>query len=541
MASLFSPKVKDTGSSSPAKDLLAHKDDPNSPPPHPEEYDSDAVGHIEQAREAKRQIGVTSAVFLIVNRIIGTGIFATPSGILALSGSVGLALFIWVAGMLIAFAGTAVYLEFGTAIPRNGGEKNYLEYVFRKPKFLTTGLYAGYVVLLGWASSNSVVFGEYILHAAQVEVDRWNQRGVGLACITTAFLIHGLALKWGLRLQNLLGMIKVIVILIIVVSGWVALAGHTRLDKKPNNFDNAFEGTTGSAYGVVTALYNVIWSYIGYSNANYALSETKNPVRTLKIAAPLAVGVISILYMFVNIAYFAAVPKDEILAARRLVAASLFRNMFGDTAERALSVFVALSAFGNVLSVIFSQGRLVQELGREGVLPFSRFWASNRPFNAPLAGLFEHWLVSVIIMLAPPPGDAYNFILNVISYPLAIVNLFVAAGLVHLYLNRKSWNWDPPIRATLPVVIFFLLSNIYLTVAPFVPPEEGQNIYESLPYWIHCVVGIGIIVAGGVYWLFWAVILPKIGGYELVREVVIDDIDGWERNVFRRKQLSEHS
>lgn len=329
-----------------------------------------------------------------------------------MSGSVGLSLFIWVAGMLIAAAGTAVYLEFGTAIPKNGGEKNYLEYVFRKPKFLTTGLYTGYVVLLGWASGNSVIFGEYILHAANVEVNRWNQRGVGLACITTAFLIHGLALKWGIRLQNFLGVVKIIIILIIVVAGWVALAGHVKLDEKPHNFNNAFEGTTGSAYGVVTALYNVIWSYIGYSNANYALSETKNPVRTLKIAAPLAIGVISVLYMFVNIAYFAAVPKEEILSSGRLVAASLFRNVFGGTAERALSVFVALSAFGNVLSVIFSQGRLVQELGREGILPFSRFWASNRPFNAPLAGLFEHWLVSVIVMLAPPPGDAYNFILK---------------------------------------------------------------------------------------------------------------------------------
>ncbi|CAI4210948.1 unnamed protein product [Parascedosporium putredinis] len=501
MASLFSPKVKDAAES-PVKGDDSHKDDPGSLPAVAQGYDSDTVGQIEQAREAKRQIGVPSAIFLIVNRIIGTGIFATPSGILALSGSVGLSLFIWVAGMLIAFAGTA----------------NYLEYVFRKPKFLTTGLYAGYVVLLGWASSNSVVFGEYILHAAQVEVDRWNQRGVGLACITAAFLIHGLALKWGLRLQNLLGTIKVIVILIIVVSGWVALGGHTKLDKKPNNFDNAFEGTTGSAYGVVTALYNVIWSYIGYSNANYALSETKNPVRTLKIAAPLAVGVISILYMFVNIAYFAAVPKEEILAARRLVAASLFRNMFGSTAERALSVFVALSAFGNVLSVIFSQGRLVQELGREGVLPFSRFWASNRPFNAPLAGLFEHWLVSVIIMLAPPPATP--------------TTLFSTSSRMEL---EPSHLRHPPRRHLLP-------SQQHLfDRCSFRTPGEGQNIYESLPYWIHCVVGIAIIAAGGVYWLFWAIILPKLGGYELVRETVIDDIDGWERNVFKRRSLSEQS
>ena len=94
-----------------------------------------------------------------MNRVVGTGIFATPSAILALSGSVGLSLFIWLVGMLIAGAGTAVYLEFGTALPKNGGEKNYLEFVFCKPKLLATSLYAGYVMLLGWAASNSVVFG----------------------------------------------------------------------------------------------------------------------------------------------------------------------------------------------------------------------------------------------------------------------------------------------------------------------------------------------------------------------------------------------
>lgn len=170
---------------------------------------------------------------------------------------------------------------------------------------------------------------------------------------------------------------------------------------------------------------------IGYSNANYALAETKNPVKTLKIALPAALTLVSILYILVNIAYFAAVPKEEMISSGRILAASFFRNVMGEQAERALSVFVALSAFGNVLSVIFSQGRckvvplcnfnanfvVVQEIGREGILPFSRFWASNKPFNAPFVGLFEHWLVSVVIMLAPPPGDAYNFILKYVILP----------------------------------------------------------------------------------------------------------------------------
>ncbi|EEH41495.2 high-affinity methionine permease [Paracoccidioides lutzii Pb01] len=494
------------------------------------EEEQSEEGDTYQIDSARRQIGLTSAVFLIFNRMIGTGIFATPSSIFALSGSVGLALFIWVVGMIIAASGMAVYSEFGTGLPRNGGEKNYLEYVFRKPRFLTSCMYAGYVFFLaGWAGSNSVIFGEYILRAAQVEVTRWNQRGVGLACITAAFLIHGFALKWGLRLQNLLGAIKLIIIVVIAVAGWAALGGALKVEK-PNNFHNAFEGTRGSAYGVVTALYSVIWSYVGYNNANYALSETRNPVRTLKIAAPLALGIVSILYMLVNVAYFAAVPKEEILSSGRVLAASFFRNVFGPKAERALSVFVALSAFGNVLSIIFSQGRLVQELGREGILPFSRLWASNKPFDAPLAGLFEHWLVSVIIMLVPPPGDAYNFILNVILYPVSIINTFVAAGLIHLYLNRSKYNWNPPVRATLPVVIFFGLSNIFLVIAPFKQPEEGQNVYNQLPYYLHCVVGIAIVVAGGIYWLIWAQLLPWLGNYRLEQEAFVGE-DGWERKV----------
>jgi amino acid transporter len=398
------------------------------------------------------------------------------------------------------------------------------------------------------------VFGEYILTAARVDVNRFNQRAIGIACITSAFLIHGLALKWGLRLQNALGAIKVIILLIIIIGGFVALGGHVKLDEKPDNFTNAFQGTTGSAYGVVTALYNVIWSYIGYSNANYALSETKNPARTLKIAGPLALGGVAVLYLLANVAYFAAVPREELVGSGRILAATFFRNVMGEKAERALSVFVALSAFGNVLSVIFSQGRIVQELGREGILPFSSFFASNKPFGAPFAGLFAHWVVSMIIMLAPPPGDAYNLskclvrieciradhvVLNVISYPLAVVNTFVAGGLIWLYFHREQYNWYPTFRATLPVVIFFFLSNVYLVIAPFVPPETpDQNVYEQLPYWLHCVIGIAVLLAGGVYWLVWAVILPRIGGYRLERQAITGN-DGWSRNLFVKVPLKD--
>ena len=78
----------------------------------------------------------------------------------------------------------------------------------------------------------------------------------------------------------------------------------------------------------------------------------KNPQRTVRIAGPLAIGVVAILYLLANIAYFAGATKDEITSSGRLVAALLFRNVYGAKAERALSVFVALSALGNVLAVV---------------------------------------------------------------------------------------------------------------------------------------------------------------------------------------------
>jgi amino acid transporter len=122
--------------------------------------------------------------------------------------------------------------------------------------------------------------------------------------------------------------------------------------EKPNNFTNAFEGTTASASSFCLSLYSVIWSYIGFSNVNYALSEVKDPKRTVRIAGPVAIAVVTVLYLLANIAYFAGASKEEITSSGRLVAALLFRNVYGPRAERALSVLVALSALGNVLSVV---------------------------------------------------------------------------------------------------------------------------------------------------------------------------------------------
>lgn len=509
-------------------------------------YDSsnDQEAAVVQLDQNKKEIGYFSATSLCLNRMLGAGVFSTGSTIFTLSGSVGTSLIMWAAGSIIAFTGLYVYMEFGSAIPRNGGEKNYLEYIYKKPRFLITAMYASYAFFLGWAAGNSIVVGEYLLNAAEVEVTQWNSRAIGIGVITFAFIVNGINVKFGLLLGNLLGLFKIAIVLLITVTGWVALAGgiHTNGFHAPDNFSHAFEGESPSGFGIVNALYNVIWSYVGYSNINYALGEVKNPVKVLRFAAPTAFISLAIIYMFVNIAYFAVVPKEEIANSGRILAASFFRYAFGKTAETASSVFVALSALGNVMSVIFSQGRIIQQLGREGSLPFSRFFATQKPFRSPFVGLMQHWIVCIVTIVAPPPGDAYNFILNLISYPLNVVNTAVAFGLLYIYWQKRKGlvEWDPPIKASIPVIVFFAFSSLYLIVAPYIPPTHGQTVYQDLPYWIHPVVTWGVFGVGAVYWLFWAKLLPKFGGYKLVAKEVLGE-DGFWRNKFYKISKDETS
>ncbi|KAI0746957.1 amino acid transporter [Daedaleopsis nitida] len=462
-----------------------------------------------------------------------------------------LSLVMWLLGATVALCGTAVYMELGTGLPRNGGEKNYLEFIYRRPRLLVTCIYAMYAVLTGWQAASCSVFGEYALHALDPTrpPSPMTARLAGVACITFALLLHGTALKAGLRLQNSLGIFKVFILVGIAFSGLASLFGVPgfKLDNPPRNFewDKMWEGSLeGGANAFVTGLFNVIWCFIGYSNANYALAEVRDPVRTIKRAAPLAMLSVTLVYMLVNVAYYAVVDKDEILGSGRIVAALYFGRLWGVNAERIVSFIIALSTLGNIMAVLFTHGRVVQELGREGVLPFSSFFASSKPFSAPFAGLFEQWLITSTLVALIPPGDAYLFMLSLSSYPLALINMFVSGGLLFIHAPerllpkrfralRASYDWVPPFRAWTSVVLFFFLSNVFLVFVPLKPPARGFKVYDDLPYWLHVLVAWLISFGGIAYWYVWCVWLPKRGGYVLVRDWVRDD-DGSTRRVVRK-------
>ena len=223
---------------------------------HPDEADLEEASLTEVPQG--RQVGVVSATFLMINRILGTGVFSTTSTILEQSGSVGMSLIYWVIGGIIAGVGFAVYAEFATAIPRNGGELNYLQYVFRKPRYLVVSMYAAQALLLGQAAGNANAAGQYFIRAGGKQTTEWNSKGIGVAIILVALFMHGFLLKWGLRFQNAIGLFKVVILLLIVFTGFAALAGRTKAPQ-PHNFHTGFSGSRSDVYAVSNCIYNAIW------------------------------------------------------------------------------------------------------------------------------------------------------------------------------------------------------------------------------------------------------------------------------------------
>ncbi|KAJ5987225.1 hypothetical protein N7451_011590 [Penicillium sp. IBT 35674x] len=458
-----------------------------------------------------RRIGLWGAISLIVNKIIGAGIFSTPSTIFQLAGSPGLSLVLWGLAGVISYCGSLVMLEFGSSLPVSGGIKVYMERSF-SPKLLMTCIYLFYCIFLQTSASNAITASEYLLKAAGVDSTTWKERGLAIASVSFAVITHAVAPRVGRGLQDILGFVKLFILFFIVCTGFAALGGHLKVPK-PNNLEvsTSFKGTSSSGYNIGTALLDAIFSYQGYDNLNAVLSEVKNPQRTLRIALPTAMSLITVLYILANIAYFAGVSKEDFMSSDITIAATLFRNVYGQSAAvKALPALVALSAIGHLLGVAFSVSRLIQELAKDGTTPFPDLLMQNRPFKTPIFSLAIHLGVTILFVCAPPAGDAFSFVVGLGTYPSVFLLTLITIGLLKLRFS-KTENFHSPFTVPWPALVFYLAANIFLLVMPFIPPTSPT----SLPYYLSPVVSLAILALGVIYYYGRWVILPWFFGYKL--------------------------
>ena len=306
-----------------------------------------------------RRLSWQTAYILVISRVIGSGIFATPGAVLRSAGSVGLAMSIWTAGAVIAGCGLAVFLEYGCMLPRSGGLKVYLEYTYRRPRFLASTLMAVTAVLLGFTASNCIVFSEYVLFALDVEATDFLRKLLAVGLLTAITIVHSCFPRLGIVIQNFFGWIKVGLVLFMILTGLVVVtfqSGSRRTNYSSQlSWDHIWEGSDWSWGLIATSLFKVFYSYAGLENLNLVMNDVKNPIRTLKTVSIASLLTGLFLYTLINIAYFIVVPVDEIKASGELIAALFFERCFGlNVGKRLLPVAVALSGVGNVMVVTFA-------------------------------------------------------------------------------------------------------------------------------------------------------------------------------------------
>ncbi|KAK4451999.1 high-affinity methionine permease [Podospora aff. communis PSN243] len=474
-------------------------------------------------------VGPATIIFLNISKMIGTGIYSAPSGVLKGTGSVGLSLIYWALGFCTSIASFSVYLEYAAYFPnRSGSDVVYLEQAYPRPKWLLPTAYAFHAVALSFGSGNAIVLADYIFRIANHIPSPWEVKGVAVAGYTAALFCVMFHTRFSYWLSNGIGVLKVMTLVFISLTGFVVLGGFVpRVPSPQANFVDPFEGRP-TPYGLTLALYRIIFAYGGFDNAFNVVNEVKNPVKQLRRNGFLSLIIISVLYLCANIAYFAAVPKEDLREAKQIAASLFFTNVFGTSnAVRGFNFLIVLSSFGNIIAVMLGQSRLIRECGRQGVLPFPRVWASTLPFGTPLGPFLIKYALNMLMILALPAGDAFNFITDLQIYPSALFYLLLAAGIyVVRYRRRRLRLPRAEFRAWAPVIIFNILANLYIFIMPWYPPEGGPFAgVVSFWYATHVVVGIGIMLCCGIYYYFWVSLIPKIKGYR-IRQVVINVDDG---------------
>lgn len=499
-----------------------------------EEIESSGVP-VEEKNPLGYGVGYFTVFYTIVQGVIGTGIFATPATIVKSIGSIGASYVLWVAGFVITLFEISVYIEFVTYYKkRSGGDVVYLEQAYPRPQFLVPTTYAAVSVILSYMTSSAISFGQYILKAAEVEVTTWKQRGVGVGVLTFVCLSAALNTKLTLKVSNILAFVKMIFLVFIIITGFVVLGGGTRVPDPHSIFKDLWKGTTNDGNAISNAILKVSFSY-GGTQYLFSLAGETNPKKTknmFRFFVPAVIFTILIIYILVITAYYSAAGSvDVIKQSNTLVAALFFENVFGSkSAQKALNTLVALSAIGHLFAAVVGHSRALRECGRQGVLPYPNLWVSTKPIGTPLLAIAAIWIVNIIVMLAPPAGDAYNFVLDLSSYSGYIFKLLLVIGLVLVRRERRKKGlgyagWKVP----LPILVITILYELFVIAMVWVPPPDGslKGSDVSFFYCTYALVCIGILGLCVLYYIAWALVLPKLFNYE--RKVVQYQLENGER------------
>ncbi|XP_061670422.1 b(0,+)-type amino acid transporter 1-like isoform X2 [Syngnathoides biaculeatus] len=415
-----------------------------------------------------KEVGLMSAVCLIVGTMIGSGIFISPKAVLLNSGAVGPCLIIWTACGVLAMLGALCYAELGTMIPKSGGEYSYLMEAFGSP---LAYLFSWTTVMVSKPSGLAIVTLSFAEYASAPFYPGCSPPAMVTKCLSAAAIvfivtINCFSVKLASYVQNIFTAAKLLIIVVIVAAGVVFLA-----QGKTENLSNAFDGKSVSVGGIGLAFYNGLWAYDGWSQLNFITEELKNPSRNLPMAVLIGIPLVAMCYVMVNIAYFTVMTPNELLSSPAVAVT------FGDKVLYPMSwmvpLFVVFSTFGSANGSCFTAGRLAYVCGREGHMVEILSFISLRRLTPSPALMFNGFLAILYII----PADI-NTLINYFSFAQWFFHGLTILSLIVMRFTRKELK--RPVKVPIIIAVVMVLISCYLVLAPIVDNPNIEYLYCAI-------------------------------------------------------------
>jgi len=438
---------------------------------------------LEKGAVPKQTLALTDVIALIIGIVIGIGIFKTPSLIAANTGTENFFFLAWLAGGIISLIGAMCYAELATAYPHTGGDYHYLTRAFgRKIGFLfawsrLTVIQPGSLALLAF------VFGDYLSQLLPLGQNAPSfYAALSIATLTGMNLMGSQKGKWT---QNLLTALKVIGLFSIVMVGMMA--------SPPPSPAGPADPKLVTSFGL--AMVFVLLTFGGWNEAAYISAELLDVKRDMVRALLWGIGIITLIYLLINLAYLRGLGLRE-MGQTEVVAADFMRRILGEAGVKFISLLIIVSALGAINAEIFMGSRTIYTLGQD----FSLFgslghWheGSNTPTKALL---FQGFIALMLVLFGTLARKGF---VTMVEYTAPVFwSFFLLTGLSLIVLRTKEPKTARPFRVPLyPFTpIIFCITCVYML--------QSSVAYTG----IGAVVGLSVLLAGAI------VLFLTRGGYK---------------------------
>ncbi|XP_069999292.1 large neutral amino acids transporter small subunit 2 [Penaeus vannamei] len=432
----------------------------------------------------KPKMTLLNGITVIVGSIIGSGIFISPTGVLLNTGSVGMALIVWIASGIFSMIGAYCYAELGCMIQKTGADYAYIMVGFG-PFMAFMRLWIECMIVRPCSQTIvALTFSVYIMKPFFPNCDPPDEsaRLLAAVCILVLTFVNCWNVKWATRVQDIFTGAKLFALAVIIITGFVQLClGHTEYF--------SFENTESDVTKIALSFYSGLFAYNGWNYLNFVIEELKDPVQNLPKAIYISISLVTVVYVLANVAFYTTLSPAEVLGSEA-VAVTFANRLYGYMAW-IMPFFVACSTFGAVNGVLLTSSRLFYAGALEGQMPEILTMIQVKRMTPTPAVLFMAFLSLAYL--------GSSNILALISYVGFATWLSIGLAVVCVPLLRYTHpDLERPIKVNLVWPILYIIATIFITIVPMIaaPIETGM--------------GVGMIATGvPVYFLFIYVRKPE--------------------------------